>query len=601
MNIRMKLIASFTAVAMICAAVGAMGYYGLNQTTAALKDVGDVRLPSIQSLLIISEAQTALKVAERTLTRADLSNEIVTDQHKRMEAAWKRVEDAWKIYEPLPQTKDEAEAWKEFVPLWNAWKKDYNDLAEQRAGFRAAGTLKDREVYVLEIALGRNSRSFTAAEDLLNKLLEINTKEGHAQVLNGEKAADTMMILNVVGILIGFFLALGFGIILSRAIANPLIAGVNLAQQLEAGDLRGNVIVNTKDEIGQLGTALNASLKSLNELIGQSTMTVEQVVSGSQQIASASESLSQGASEQAGALEEITSSITEISAQTKQAAANSESANELAKKVMTNAGEGNTRMGEMVAAMEEINKASSNIAKIMKAIDEIAFQTNLLALNAAVEAARAGKYGKGFAVVAEEVRNLATRSATSAKETSEIIELSINKIQAGSQMAKEALKSFQDIVEGIKQSVQLMGEITVSSNEQVRGIVQVEQALQQIDIVTQQNASNAEESAAASSELAGQADLLKTMLRKFSLAEGVLVASGNGHGGHMAAHPGANGGNGNGKGEVQFAKSATKLNLKSTTHHGSPEHSGGAHHTAVLTKGKQPPVISLEDDDFAGI
>lgn len=230
-----------------------------------------------------------------------------------------------------------------------------------------------------------------------------------------------------------------------------------------------------------------------------------QVVSASEQISSSSISLAEGASQQASSVEEVSATIEESTAINNQNAENAKEADTLAKVATESASKGNNKVKSLMKSMEDINTSSERISKIIRTIDEIAFQTNLLALNAAVEAARAGEHGLGFAVVAEEVKNLAQRSATAAKETATIIEESIEQIKQGNQIARETNEAFADILDKVKKTSNLIGEIAISVNEQAEGMNQISGAMGQIDQVTQQNAANSEEVAASAEELNAQA------------------------------------------------------------------------------------------------
>ncbi len=231
----------------------------------------------------------------------------------------------------------------------------------------------------------------------------------------------------------------------------------------------------------------------------------EQVTSAATQVSASSQSLAEGASEQAASLEETSASLEEMSSMTKRNAESASQAKDLSNQTRAAADTGATDMAEMKQAMDAIKSSSDDISKIIKTIDEIAFQTNILALNAAVEAARAGEAGAGFAVVAEEVRNLAQRSAQSAKETAAKIEDSTRKSEHGVRISDKVAKSLGEIVEKARKMDTLVAEIATASREQTQGIEQVNTAISQMDKVTQANAGNAEETAAAAEELSAQA------------------------------------------------------------------------------------------------
>lgn len=268
----------------------------------------------------------------------------------------------------------------------------------------------------------------------------------------------------------------------------------------------GIIVVKITNKISGLFRAL------LDDLTESST----QVASASEQISASSQSLAQGASEQAASIEETSSSMEEMSSMTKQNAENAHKSFELATSCYLSAQTGDESITKVNDSMQEINESSNNIVSIIKVIDGIAFQTNLLALNAAVEAARAGEHGKGFAVVAEEVRNLAQRCASAAKDIARLIEDSAKKVNSGTDLVKQSSKILKEIVTKAKKVTDLVNEITNASKEQADGIDQVGRAVTQMDQVTQQNAANAEETASFSEELSAQAESLKSLVSRIA-------------------------------------------------------------------------------------
>jgi len=249
-----------------------------------------------------------------------------------------------------------------------------------------------------------------------------------------------------------------------------------------------------------------------------------QVNAAAQQVAGSSEAVADGASEQAASLEETSASLTELTAMTKFNAEHARKATELAHATHAAADRGAVSMAGLNNAIQDINASSDDIAKIIKSINEIAFQTNILALNAAVEAARAGEAGLGFAVVADEVRNLAQRCAQAAKETETRIAGALAKSAKGAELSRHVSESFKDILDNAKGVNELDVDVAHSSQEQSQGIAQINTTLAQMDKVTQSNAANAEESAAAAEELNAQA-----MTMKESVTELLKLVEGNGH------------------------------------------------------------------------
>ena len=347
-----------------------------------------------------------------------------------------------------------------------------------------------------------------------------------------------------------------------RRITRPLADISGRMQDFSRGDLRGDIQVWGKDEIGRLADSIRSStrslkdmigdishileeisggnldlrvkgtyigdfrfikealeriVQSLNETLGQIGISAEQVSNGSEQVAAGAQALAQGAAEQAGTVEELAVSIGEISRQITANADSAADASQRAEAVGREAAESNRRMQDMLAAMQEIRSGSREISKIIKTIEDIAFQTNILALNAAVEAARVGEAGKGFAVVAGEVRNLATKSAEASRNTADLINGSMRAVENGTRIADHTARSMQNVEEGVRIVVGAVEGISVSTSRQAESVTQLSQGIEQISNVVQVNSATAEESAAASEELSAQAMLLRELIERFQL------------------------------------------------------------------------------------
>jgi methyl-accepting chemotaxis protein len=394
------------------------------------------------------------------------------------------------------------------------------------------------------------------AEHLLENASNLIKKEGDGQIALVDNSQTIGYAVSIGAVLLGIIA----GVILSRNITTGMRRAVETMSTIaEDGNVAFEVSeedLNRRDEVGDLAHAVSGILEQfqhverlasnlangnynvtttvrseqdsmniyLNKMLDQTNYTlheisdsVRQVATGSSEVTNAAQSLSTGAQTAAASLEEITASMSEISSQTKANAESAGQARDLANTASEAAAEGQQAMKEMTSAMERITHNSSEIQRVIKVIDDIAFQTNLLALNAAVEAARAGQHGKGFAVVAEEVRNLASRSAKAARETSELIAKSGSEIEKGGEVASHTAGVLDTIVAQIKQTTSLVSGIAVASNEQAQGVNQVTIGLQQIDSVTQQNTAAAEESASAASEMSSMATNLQKLVGQFRL------------------------------------------------------------------------------------
>ena len=322
----------------------------------------------------------------------------------------------------------------------------------------------------------------------------------------------------------GFILRLAEGLNrLSETTSESLAGVVEVLEAVSKGDLTRQVDADYGGVFGQLKNDTNRTVERLRTVVADIQMASDAINTASKEIAAGNQDLSGRTEEQASSLEETSSSMEELNVTVRQNAESARSANELAKSAYDTASQGGDMVKRVVTTMSDIQSSSRRIADIIGVIDSIAFQTNILALNAAVEAARAGEQGRGFAVVATEVRNLAHRSASAAKEIKQLISESVDKVEAGARLVQETGSTIDNVVTSFQQVANLVVGIANASNEQATGIAQVADAVSQMDEVTQQNAALVEQAAAAAESLEEQARSLVNAVSIFKLSQGAAL------------------------------------------------------------------------------
>jgi len=521
----------FMTLSLLAVAMLAVGLLGLSALKQANEHMNDIYSHNLVSGALINKVASLRRDNVRAMDVALMSGDPLMLQEYRTirDRNLQTIEEVWTKYKAQPMESHEAAAADDF-------EKAGKQFAEARSHVDSkleAGALDEARKLRLQEVRPTILTMINAAD----KLAELQNTLADATNKASEAAYEKATLVSWIAMLLAMGVAAAFGTLLVRSMMASLNTAVSVAERIASGKLGNEIAITGQDEFGRLLQAMKDMDSKLSDVVGSVLSGADQVGTAARQISSGNDDLSQRTQEQASALEETASSMEEMTATVKQNADNAKQASQLAVGARDQADRGGAVVSRAVSAMGEISDSSRRIADIIDVIDEIAFQTNLLALNAAVEAARAGEQGRGFAVVATEVRNLAQRSASAAKEIKDLIGDSVLKVKAGTELVDESGKSLTEIVASVKRVADIVAEISAASEEQASGIDQVNTAVTQMDTTTQQNAALVEEASAASKTMEQQAQMLVQKMSYFAVGGGVQQpAQGNSFASQAQSH-----------------------------------------------------------------
>ena len=510
MNIGTRLRWSFAVLTLLLLATAALGLLRLSSLDERMRGVVDSEYPkTVLANDIIKQVNVIARSSRNLFLMYELDQ--VAQERETIAKASAATEQKLGELDKLVA----SEKGKELMAAVKDARGVFNVGRDKVLALLHDGARDEASALLLQTVRADQLRYMAALETLITYQHQLMVAAGK-QVREEYLAARTM-VLALSAAAIAFSIITAW--LVTRSIVRPLQHALGVAQTVAAGDLSSTFGQHATDETGRLLDALAVMNGNLQDIVRQVRSGTDTIATASTQIAAGNVDLSARTEEQASSLEQTASAMEELSSTVQQNVDNAREASTLALAAAQIANRGGEAVGQVIDTMEAISSSSAQIADIIGVIDMLAFQTNILALNAAVEAARAGEQGRGFAVVATEVRNLAQRSASAARDIRALIATSSEQVSNGSALVTQAGATMQDVVRAVERVSRMVSDITTASAEQSTGIGQISEAVVQMDQVTQQNAALVEEAAAASQSLESEAARLQQVVSVFRLRQ----------------------------------------------------------------------------------